>query len=86
MQQAFIFFIPGIQVLIQAAGQAHAVRGSSAFRRHVLSLSWKGKKCTNQKQHTTVKTTPTKTTHHNNKKHQPKHNNKKHTNQNNTPQ
>jgi hypothetical protein len=37
MQQAFIFFIPGIQVLIQAAGQAHAVRGSSAFRRHVLS-------------------------------------------------
>lgn len=39
MQQAFIFFIPGIQVFIWATGQTHTVGGGSAFRRQVLPLN-----------------------------------------------
>lgn len=39
VQQAFIFFVPGVQVLIWATGQTHTVRGRSAFRRQVSSLN-----------------------------------------------
>ena len=39
MQQALVFFVPGVQVLIWAAGQTHTVRGRGAFRRQVCSLS-----------------------------------------------
>lgn len=39
MQQAFVFFIPGVQVFIPAAGQTDTFRGSSAFGRHVCSLN-----------------------------------------------
>lgn len=41
MQQAFIFFIPGVQVFIRATGQTDTFRGSSALGRHVRSLNQK---------------------------------------------
>lgn len=39
MQQALIFFVPGVQVLIWATGQTHTVRGRGAFRRQISSLN-----------------------------------------------
>lgn len=39
VQQALFFFVPGVQVLIRATGQAHTVRGRGAFRRQVCSLN-----------------------------------------------
>lgn len=39
MQQALIFFVPGVQVLIWTTGQTHTVRGRRAFRRQVSSLN-----------------------------------------------
>lgn len=39
MQQALIFFIPGVQVLIWTTGQTHTIGGRRTFRRQVSSLN-----------------------------------------------